>query len=80
MKTNPTCPKNSFTRYHQREELKKKLLSKSKKKKQNKKIWGKKSPDGKTRRKMKGVPVREGDCIIPFTYEGERRPSVSPLN
>jgi hypothetical protein len=62
-----------------REELKKKLLSKSKKKKQNKKIYGsKKSPDGKTRRKMKGVPVREGDCIIPFTYEGTQKTECEP--
>lgn len=62
-----------------REELKKKLLSKSKKKKQNKKIYGsKKSPDGKTRRKMKGVPVREGDCIIPFTYEGKKKTECEP--
>ena len=62
-----------------REELKKKLLSKSKKKKQNKKIYGSKNPpDGKTRRKMKGVPVREGDCIIPFTYEGTQKTECEP--
>lgn len=62
-----------------REELKKKLLSKTKKKKQTQKIYGsKKSPDGKTRRKMKGVPVREGDCIIPFNYEGKKKTECEP--
>ena len=77
----PDVPEeDSFTYITDREELKKKLLSKSKKKKQNKKYIGsKKSQTGKPAARWKVFRCEKGDCIIPFTY-GKKKTDVSPLN
>lgn len=69
------------------EEVKKDLMKPIKKKKKtvkkakakeprdkNVKLYGsKKSKDGKVRRKLEGIPVREGDCIFPFNVKGEEK-------